>query len=40
MKKKILVITHKNFNKSWKNELTKLFGRQIVFTEDEKVRNS
>ena len=35
-KKKILVITHKNFNKSWKNELTKLFGRQIVFTEDEK----
>ena len=35
-KKKILVITNKNFNNSWKSELKKLFGKKIIFTIDEK----
>lgn len=36
MKKKILVITYKGFNASWKNELNKLFREQIIFSKDNK----
>ena len=36
IKKKILVITSKGFDISWKKELTSLFGNIIVFSSDRK----